>query len=38
LKDMIIKTDYDDELMPVIFDIHVIRDRYVNRDGKLIDD
>jgi hypothetical protein len=38
LKDMIIKTDYDDELMPVIFDIHVIRDRYINRDGNLIDD
>jgi hypothetical protein len=38
LKDMTIKTDYDEPLMAKIFDIEVIRDRYASRDGSLIDE
>jgi hypothetical protein len=38
LKDMTIKTDYDEPLMPKVFDIEVIRDTYKGRDGDLIDD
>jgi hypothetical protein len=38
LKDMTIKTDYDEPLMAKIFDIEEIRGRYEGRDGGLIDE
>lgn len=37
LKDMYLKTDYNEPLMPVIFNMEDIRNIYSNRDGNKID-